>query len=92
MIPAKYPSKVKLENFHNSRVSKLGEIMHTLVCEGFGVFYSSIGLTSVPWHRGHFLVGKIFINTCVLRDPFLVGIPLIGVSCGAQDISLYTYA
>ena len=38
MVPAKYPPKVKLENFHNSRVPDLGEIMHTLVCEGFGVF------------------------------------------------------
>ena len=24
VVPAKYPSKVKLENFHNSRVPKLG--------------------------------------------------------------------
>ena len=24
VVPAKYPSKVKLENFHNSRVSELG--------------------------------------------------------------------
>ena len=24
MIPAKYPPKVKLENFHNSRVPELG--------------------------------------------------------------------
>ena len=38
MVPAKYPSKVKLENFHNSRVPELGEIMRILVCEGFGVF------------------------------------------------------
>ena len=38
MVPAKDPLKVKLENFHNSRVAELGEIMCTLVCEGFGVF------------------------------------------------------
>ena len=38
VVPAKYPPKVKLENFHNSRVPKLGEIMRTLVCEGFEVF------------------------------------------------------
>ena len=38
MVLAKYPSNVKLENFHNSRVLELGEIMRTLVCEGFGVF------------------------------------------------------
>ena len=32
------PPKIKLENFHNSRVLELGEIMCTLVSEGFGVF------------------------------------------------------
>ena len=38
VVPIKYPPKVKLENFHNSRVPELGEIMRTLVCEGFEVF------------------------------------------------------
>ena len=38
VVAAKYPPKVKLENFHNSRVPKLGEIMCTLVCKDFGVF------------------------------------------------------
>ena len=38
VVPAKYPSNVKLENSHNSRMPELGEIMHTLVCEGFGFF------------------------------------------------------
>ena len=38
MVPAKDPSKVKLENFHNFRVPELGEIMRTLVCESFSVF------------------------------------------------------
>ena len=38
VVPAKYTPKVKLENFHNSRVSELGKIMRTLVCEGFWVF------------------------------------------------------
>ena len=54
-------------------------------------FYSCIELTSIHFHRGPFLVGKIFINTRVLRDYSLVGIPLIGVSRGAQDVSLYTH-
>ena len=54
-------------------------------------FYSSIGLTSVPWHRRPFLVGKIFMNACILQDPFLVGIPLIRVNRGVQDVSLYTH-
>ena len=38
MVQAKNLLKVKLENFHNSRVPELGEIMRTLVCEGFRVF------------------------------------------------------
>ena len=38
MVPVKYLPKVKLENFHNSRMPKLGEIMCTLVYKGFGVF------------------------------------------------------
>ena len=38
MVLAKYPPKVKLENFHNSRVPELREIMRTLVCESFKVF------------------------------------------------------
>ena len=38
VVPAKYPPDVKLENFHNSRVPELWEIMCTLVCENFGVF------------------------------------------------------
>ena len=31
---------------------------------------------------------KILINTRVLWDPFLVGIPLIMVKCRIQDISI----
>ena len=38
--------------------------MRTLVCKGFGVFI----VTSVPWHKGPFLVGKVFINTCILQE------------------------
>ena len=38
MVPAKYPPNVKLENFRNFRVPELGEIMCTMVCEGFRVF------------------------------------------------------
>ena len=48
-------------------------------------------MTFVPWHKGLFLVGKIFINMRILRDPFLVGIPSIRVSRGAQDVSLYIH-
>ena len=38
VVPAKYHPKGKLENFHNFRVSELGEIMCTLVCKDFGIF------------------------------------------------------
>ena len=39
VVPAKNPPKVKLENhFHNSKVLELEQVMHTLICEGFGVF------------------------------------------------------
>ena len=34
MVPAKDPFKIKLENFHNSRVPELGKIMHTLFFKG----------------------------------------------------------
>ena len=33
--------------------------MRTLVCEGFGGFYGSRGLTSIPWFRSLFLVGVL---------------------------------
>ena len=34
VVQAKDPSKVKLENFHNSRVLEMGWIMRTLLFEG----------------------------------------------------------
>ena len=37
-------------------------------------------------------MGKIFINARILRDPFLVGIPLIRVSHGAQDVFLHVHS
>ena len=36
-------------------------------------------------------MGKIFINARILWDHFLVGIPSIRVSHGAQDVSLYIH-
>ena len=55
-------------------------------------FYSNVGLTSVPWLRRCFLVREKLFIPRILRNPFLVGVFLIRVKCGAQDISLYTYA
>ena len=59
--------------------------------EGFWNFYSSVELTFISWRGRSFLVGKILINTCILRDPFLVETLLIRVNCGVQDISLCRY-
>ena len=49
-------------------------------------------MTFLLWHKGLFLVGKILINERILWDPFHVGVPLIRVSRGAQDVSLYIHA
>ena len=46
-----------------------------------GGVYSSVELTSVSWWRRSFLVGNIFINLHILRDSFLIKIPLIGFNC-----------
>ena len=91
VVPAKYPSKINLENFHNSKVPELGKLCIHWFMRVLGFLYQA-GLTFVPWHIGLFLVGKIFINVHILRDPFLVGVPLTRVSCGAQDVSLYIHA
>ena len=68
-----------------------GKLCVTWFVRVFG-FLQQVGLTFVPWHRGSFFVGKIFINARILQDPFLVGIPLIRVIRGAQDVSLYIHA
>ena len=59
--------------------------MRTLICESLGAFI-------VALFKKMFLVGeKLFISR-ILRNLFLVGIFLIRVKCGAQDIPLYSYA
>ena len=68
-----------------------GKLCVTWFVRVFG-FLQQVGLTFVPWHRGSFFVGKIFINARILQDPFLVGIPSIRVIRGAQDVSLYIHA
>ena len=71
MVSAKDPLKVKLENFHNSRVPEMGELCVPWFVRALG-FYSSMGLAFVPWLRRSFLVGEIFFNSRILRDPFLI--------------------
>ena len=62
--------------------------MRTLVCEGCGVFIvGRVNIRSLAQR-----VGKIFITMHILQDPFLVGIPSIRVSRGAQVVSLYIHA
>ena len=61
--------------------------MHTSVCEGIGAFYSSKGLTSLPWCRVLFLIGNP--HESIFWNPFLVRVFLINTKCGVQDISLY---
>jgi len=51
-------------------------------------FYNSVELTFVSWRIRYFLVEKIFINAYILRDSFLVEIPLIRV----QDGSMYMHS
>ena len=63
--------------------------MRTLICEDFGVFYSSIGLTLVPWLRRYFLVGEILFNSRILQNPFFIGVFLIRVYCGVQGILIH---
>ena len=45
----------------------------------------------MSWRGGSFLVGKILINLRILRDLFLISVPLIRVNRKVQDISLYIY-
>ena len=45
----------------------------------------------MSWRGGSFLVGKILINLRILRDLFLLSVPLIRVNRKVQDISLYIY-
>ena len=43
MVSAKYLPKVKLENFHNSKVPKLEKLCVPWYCESFGVFIVAWG-------------------------------------------------
>ena len=61
--------------------------MRTLVGKGIGVFIV-VELTSPYGIRSLFLLG--ISSRRILRDPFLLGIPLDFVKRGEQVISLYT--
>ena len=61
--------------------------MRILVCEGIRAFYSSKGLTYLPWCRALFLIGILYER--IFQNPFLIGVFFINTKHGAQDISLY---
>ena len=88
VIPAKYPPNVKLETISTTLECQCWENYTYLDLWGFWGFYNSIEPTLISWWRGYFLVGKIFINICNLRDYFLTRIPIIMVGHGAQEISI----
>ena len=47
--------------------------MRTFICEGIEAFYSSKGLTSLPWCRVLFLIGilmSVFFGILSLQESF----------------------
>ena len=91
VVPAKYSPNVKLKRISTTLECQSWKNYVYIGLWGFWGFYSSIELTFVSWQRGSFLVGKIFINTCILRDPFLVGIRLIGFGHGTRGIPMHRH-
>ena len=47
---------------------------------GFWGFYSSVGLTYVPWLRRCFLVGEILFKSRILQSSFLIGLSWLVLS------------
>ena len=92
VTPAKYPPRVKLERISTTLKCQSWEKLHVpWLVRALEGFYSSVKLTFVSWWRMSFLVGKILINIRILRDLFLVEIPLIRVNHVMQGISLNWY-
>ena len=92
VTPAKYPPRVKLERISTTLKCQSWEKLHVpWLVRALEGFYSSVKLTFVSWWRRSFLVGKILINIRILRDLFLVEIPLIRVNHVMQGISLNWY-
>ena len=79
VVPVKYPPKVKFKRISTILKCQSWENYASLDLWEFLGFYSNVELTFVSWWRKHFLVEKIVINTHVLRDHFLVEIPLLGL-------------
>ena len=93
VVPAEYPQKVKLKLFSQLYSARKWYNMHTLICEGIGVFivvegwppflgvevfpYRNHLALSQTWWTRYFLIEKILINMCIFRNPFCARIPLI---------------
>ena len=69
MVPAKDPLKVKLEIFSQHWCARAGVNYAYLVFLRALGFYSSVESTFVSCIGRHFLIGKIIINGCILRNP-----------------------
>ena len=83
VVLAKYPLKVKLENcFTTLECQSKGKLCIPFFLRVLG-FYSSVGPTFVSCLGRCFLMGKILINVCILRDSSHVGTPLTRVNRGA---------
>ena len=66
--------------------------MHTLGWECFRVFYSSVEPTFFFLGEEElFLIRKILIKVCILRDPFYIAILLIRINHEMQDISFLSF-
>ena len=84
-MPVKYPPKVKLEFLTILECQNWGELC-VLGQRGSWGFYSSRGLTSLPWFRSFFLIGvhiSVFCRILSLQET--------NTGYGAQDVSLYMH-
>ena len=88
MVPAKYPPKVKSENFFTTlECQSRGKLCIPYFFRVLG-FYNNVEPTFVSYLGRYFLMRKILINACILWDSSYVGIPLTKVNRGVQDISI----
>ena len=86
--PGQIPSEGQVRSSHNSRMLERGKLCIPWLVRVLR-FYSSRALTSPSWIRSFFLLGVSLGR--ILRDPFLIGIPLDFTKRREQVISLYTW-
>ena len=76
MVPAKYPSKVKLELFTTLEWQSWSKLCLPILWGSLG-FYSSVEPTSFACITSLFVIGKISINERIFQNPPRVRIPFI---------------